>query len=158
MSIKLSWQESKNRSLIIVLLGFAAIIQLLIILPASYYFPINSIYIFVFVSLGVILLLTGAEILLAQIIHAFRVHKRQLKPAKKRRKLKKISELWSIFIGAGITLGLFILIYFIFTFFLMDPLSFVFIPVYGKFTLVELFSGIILIIIVLILESVIPQK
>lgn len=156
MTIKLSWQEPKNRSLILVLIGFATLIQLIIILLASYYFLINSIYIFIFVSLGIIFLLTGVEILLAQIIHSYRFHRRQSKPAKKRKILKKVSETWSILIGAGISLGLFILIYFIFSYFLIDPFSLIILPIYGKFTLAEIISGIILIIITLILESTIP--
>ena len=158
MSAKLSWQEPKNRSLIFILIGLAAVIQFIILLPASYYFPINSIYVFIFVSFGVIFLLTGGEILLAQMVHSFRVHKRQSKPTKKRRKYKKISEFWSIFIGAGICLGLFVSIYIIFAYFWLDPFSFVSLPIYGKFTLVELVSGIFLIVIILILELIIPPK
>ena len=158
MSAKLSWQEPKNRSLIFILIGLAAVIQLLILLTSAYYFPINSAYVFIFLSFGVIFFLTGGEIILAQMIHSFRVHKRQSKPTKKRRKLKKVSELWSIFIGAGICLGIFISIYVIFAYSLMDPFTLVNIPIYGKFTVVELVSGIILIAIILILESIMPPK
>ena len=158
MPTKVSWHEPKNRSLIIILLGFASIIQFIITLLASYYFLINSIYIFIFVSLGVISLLTGAQILLAQVIHSFRVHRRQQKPAKKKRKMKKISETWSIFIGAGIGVGIFISLYFIFAYLWLDPLVFTFLPTFGKFALVEIASGIVLIIIIIALESILPQK
>ena len=158
MPLKIPWLEAKNRGILILLLGFAAIIQLIILLLASYYFPINSIYVFIFVSLGVIFLLMGVEILFAETIHSLRVHRRQKKPTKKKKKLKKISVTRSIFIGAGISLGLFILLYFILAYFFIDPLILTILPVYSKFTLVEVLSGVILLIIVVILESAVPQK
>ena len=158
MTFKIPWLEPKNRGLLLLLLGFAASIQLIIILIASYYFPINSAYVFIFVSLGVIFLLTGVEMLFAETIHSLRVHSRQKKPSKKKKRLKKISVTWSIFIGAGVSLGLFILLYFIFAYFLIDPFALITIPIYGKFTLVEIISGIILIIILVIFESAIPKK
>ncbi|MHA1651154.1 MAG: hypothetical protein ACTSYB_13250, partial [Candidatus Helarchaeota archaeon] len=77
---------------------------------------------------------------------------------KKRKKLKKVSEVWSIFIGAGIAIGLFCLIYFTVAYFIMDPLKFLLIPIFGKFTLVEILTGIILIILILIIDAVIPKK
>lgn len=158
MPLKIPWLEDKNRGIVILLCGFATIIQFIIILLAAYYFPINSIYVFIFVSLGVILLLIGIEILFAELVHSLRVHRRQKKPIKKKKKLKKISLTWSIFIGAGIGLGLYSLLYFIFAYTLIDPFALTNIPIYGKFTLAEILASIILVIIILIFESTIPKK
>ena len=158
MSAKIPWQEPKNYGLIFVLLGLAAVIQFIIISFAAHYYLINSFYIFLFVSIGVIVFLAGIEILFAQIIHSFRVHLRQSAPAKAKRKLKKISEIGSIFIGSGITLGLFAVLYVIFAYYLIDPFTLIELPIYGKFTLAEILAGITLIIIFLIWESIIHHK
>ncbi len=158
MSVKISWQEPKNRSLIFILVGLATLIQLIIVLMAAYFFPINSVYIFIFTSIGVIILISGVEILLAQVTHSLRFRRRQSKSPKKRKKLKKVSESWSIIIGAGITLGLFGLLYFIFSYFIIDPLTLVIVPVYGKFAFAEILTGILLVITVLFLDSVISKK
>lgn len=158
MSSKLLWFEPKLRALLIFLLAFAAITQLIISLIAAQYFPINSIFVFLFISLGIVALLVGAEVLVAEIVHGYRIYRRQKHPSKKRLKLKKIAESWSILIGAGITLGLFILIYFLFSYFLIDPFALTNLPIYGKFTLAEVLSGIVLIIIIVVLESAIPKQ
>jgi hypothetical protein len=158
MSVKISWQEPKNRSLIFILVGLATLIQLIIVLMAAYFFPINSVYIFIFISIGVIVFISGVEILLAQVIHSLRFRRRQSKSPKKRKKLKKVSESWSIIIGAGITLGLFSVLYVIFSYFIIDPLTLVMLPVYGKFAFAEILTGIILVITVLFLDSVITKK
>ena len=158
MSSKISWQEPKNRGLVCIMLGLATLIQMIIIYFAAYYFLINSFYLFLFVSLGVIALLAGAEILLAQIIHSVRLRRRQSKPSKKKRKLKKISEAWSILLGAGISIGVFSLLYFIFAINIIDPLTLTTLPIYGKFALAETLTGIILIVLILIVEAIFIQK
>ena len=158
MPLKIPWFEPKYRGFLILLLSFAAITQLIIIFIASYYFPINSVFVFVFISIGIVSLLMGAEILFAELIYTLRVRSRQKKPAKKKRKLRKISEALSIFIGAGISLGIFILVYFICAYFVIDPFVLTNLPIYGKFVLAEVLSGIILIILVLIFESAVPKN
>jgi len=156
--MKILWQEPKNRSTIIILIALASLIQFFISLYASTYFPINNYQIFLFISIGVIFLLTGLEILFADIIHSFRLHLRQKKPTKKKIGLKKVSEIYSIFTGAGIILGLFISVYFIFSFYIVDPLAFIELPIYAKFVLAEILSGIVIVIAVLIFNSALPQK
>ncbi|MHA1265151.1 MAG: hypothetical protein ACTSRS_07950 [Candidatus Helarchaeota archaeon] len=156
MSSKISWFEPNLRGLLVLLIAFAAVTQLITIFLAAFYFPINSAYILTFVSLGIVSLLFGVEILFAELIYKYRLHRRQLKPFKKRKKLKRISEIRSIFIGAGIAIGLFILLYFLFSYFLIDPFTLPTLPIYGKFCLAEALSGITLIILLLVFESTMP--
>ena len=133
-------------------------IQFLIVWHAAEFFLINSINVFIYTSVGVIFLLTGAEILFSDIIHSFRLHRRQQKPTKKKIGLKQVSPTWSIFIAAGIILGAFISVYFIVSFYLIDPFTFIELSIFSKFTIAEVITGIILIIFVVILESILPQK
>ncbi|MHA1129345.1 MAG: hypothetical protein ACTSQI_10345 [Candidatus Helarchaeota archaeon] len=158
MSVKISWREPTNRNLIFILVGLAIIIQFLIVRIAVNYFLVNSVYVFIFTSIGIIVLLSGVELILAQITHSLRIRRRQSKHPKKRKKLAKISEFWSIMLGAGIALGLFCSFYFICSYFLIDPLVLLMIPTYGKFALAEILSGIILIIFILFLDSIISKK
>jgi hypothetical protein len=156
--MKILWQEPKNRSNIVILIALASLIQFFITLYASTHFPINNYQIFLFISIGVIFLLTGLEILFADLIHSFRLHLRQKKPIKRKIGLKKVSEIYSIYTGAGIILGLFILVYFIFSFYIIDPLAFIELPIYAKFVLAEILSGMVIVIAVLIFNSALPQK
>jgi len=158
MSIKIPWQEPKNRAIIFILFGFASLLESIIVLYATYLFPINSIYIYIFESLGVTLFLTGIEILFAQIIHSLRLYLWQKKAAKKKVRLKKVSINWSIFYGAGISLGLYIVFYFIFSYYLLDPFALINFPIYGKFALIQILSGIVAVIIVAIFDSLLPQS
>ncbi len=158
MSSNITWQEPKNRGLMLLTIGVTTIIQFIIVFTAQYYFLINSLNIFIFVSLGIICLVSGAEILIAQIIHSYRIHRRQTKPSKKKRKYKKISETISILIGIGITSGLFSLLYFLFSYNLIDPFVLTYLPIFGKFALAEMLAGIVLVILVVIFEAIIPQK
>jgi len=157
MSTKIPWQESKNRALILLFFGLAAFIQFFITLYVTYYFPINNIYVYLFVPLGVILFLTGIEILFAQLIHSLRIYLWQKKAEKKKVGLKKVSMNWSIFVGAGISLGLYVMIFFIFSYYLLDPFSFTNLPIYGKFALIEILSGITVIIAVGIIDAIFPK-
>ena len=158
MPLTIPWSDPKNRGTLLLLLGFAALVQLVIILIASYYYPINSAYIFVFVSLGVIPLLMGAQIMFAELIYSLRLYYRQKKPTKKKKKIKKISISLSTFIGAGISIGVFVLLYAIFAYALIDPFIFTNIPIYGKFALAEVLTGIITIVVVVIFESAVPKQ
>lgn len=158
MPLKISWTEPKNRGLLILILGIAAITQLTINFIASYQYLINSIFVSLFLTLGVVSLLFGAEIFFAELVHTLLVHSRQNQPAKKKKRLKKISESFSILVGAGISIGFFILIYLIFAYFLIDPFSLTNIPIYSKFVLAEVLSGIVVIIILLVFESAVPKK
>jgi hypothetical protein len=157
MSAKIPWQEPQNRAILFTFFGFAALIEFLIVLYATYYFPINNIYVNIFVSLGVILFLTGIEILFAQIIHSLRIYLWQKKATKKKVGLKKVSMNWSIFLGAGISLGLFVSLYFIFSYYLLDPFVLIILPIYGKFALIEILSGIVAVIIIAVIDSALPK-
>ena len=157
MSTKIPWQEPKNRALVLVFFGLAVFVQSFIILYVTYYFPINNIYIYIFVPLGVILFLTGIEILFAQLIHSLRIYLWQKKAEKKKVGLKKVSMNWSIFVGAGISLGLYVMVFFICSYYLMDPFSFINLPIYGKFALIEILSGIVIIVAVGILDAIFPK-
>lgn len=157
MSTKIPWQEPKNRTLILVFFGLAVFVQSFIILYVTYYFPINSIHVFIFVPLGIILFLTGIEILFAQLIHSLRIYLWQKKAEKKKVGLKKVSMNWSIFVGAGISLGLYVMVFFIWSYYLMDPFSFINLPIYGKFALIEILSGIVIIVAVGILDAIFPK-
>jgi len=119
----------------------------------NFLLPINNIYVSIFVALGVIFFLTGIEILFAQLIHSLRIYLWQKKAEKKKVGLKKVSMNWSIFVGAGISLGLYVGVFFIFSYYLMDPFSLVNLPIYGKFALIEILSGIIVIIAVAIIDA-----
>ena len=157
MSAKIPWQEPQNRSIIFICLGFAALFEFFIVLYVSFYFPINNIYVYIFGSLGVILFLTGIEILFAQIIHSLRIYFWQKRATKKKVGLKKVSMNWSIFIGAGISLGLFVSLYFIFSYYILDPFVLINLPIYGKFILIEILSGIVAVIIVAVIDSALPK-
>jgi hypothetical protein len=157
MSTKIPWQEPKNRALVLLFFGLAAFIQSFIILYVTYYFPINNIYIYIFVPLGVILFLTGIEVLFAQLIHSLRIYLWQKKAEKKKVGLKKVSMNWSIFVGAGISLGLYLIIYFIFSYYLLDPFSLINFPIYGKFALIEILSGIVVVVAVGIIDAALPK-
>lgn len=158
MSAKIPWQESKNRALVIIFFGLAVLIQSFIILYATSYFPINNISVDILVALGVILFLTGIEILFAQLVHSLRIYLWQKKAEKKKVGLNRVSMNWSIFIGAGISLGLYVGIYFIFSYYIMDPFSFVNLPFYGKFALVEILSGITVIIVTTLIDASVPKQ
>jgi hypothetical protein len=143
--------------LVILFFGLAVFTQSLIILYTTSYFPINNIYVSIFVALGVIFFLTGIEILFAQLIHSLRIYLWQKRAEKKKVGLKKVSINWSIFVGAGISLGLYVGIFFIFSYYLMDPFSLVNFPIYGKFALIEILSGITVIIAVAIIDASLPK-
>lgn len=158
MSSKISWLEPKTRCFLLIFLAFAALIQLLTTFYTVYYFPINSMYIFIFVSLGVTVLLMGVELLFSELVHSIRMRRRQKKRSKKRKKLKRLTLTWSIVIGAGLSLGIYVMFFFIFAYFIMDPLSLTFLPIYGKFSFVVLLSGIVIIITLIIFENLFPKS